>query len=70
MPIRGEKARKIRALRAGRGVRPPKRFWSKMLKRVKKQYPKVSKKRRATIVGGIWSRYKTSSKIRIVKKYQ
>jgi len=70
MPVRGEKARKIRALRAGRGVRPPKRFWTKMMRRVKKQYPRASKKRRARIVGGIWARYGIPSKIRIVRKYQ
>jgi len=72
MPIRGEKARKIRQLKAGKGVRPPKWWWTKWRRRIgqTKKYRELSQERKSQIVGGIWSKYSTKTKINIVKKYQ
>lgn len=70
MPKKGEKARKIRALSRGMGVRPPKKWFDMMIRRSSKQYPTYGKKRLGQIVGGIWSRMSTATKKKVVKKYQ
>lgn len=70
MPRKGEKARKLSALSRGKGVRPPKKWFDDMHKKVMKLYPKLSMKRHMKIVGGIWSRSSTATKKKIVKKYQ
>jgi len=70
MPKRGEKARKLNALESGKNVRPPKKWFDKVRRSVKRQYPTYGQKRINQITGGIWHKMKRSSKIRIVKKYQ
>jgi hypothetical protein len=63
------KAEKIRRIKAGKKVRPPKRWWKKMYRRVSKQYPTYGKKRKSKIAAGIWHKMKKSSKLRVVSKY-
>ena len=70
MPKKGEKARKIRALSRGAGVRPPKKWFDMMIRRSSNQYPTYGKKRLGQIVGGIWARMSIATKKKIVKKYQ
>lgn len=70
MPKQGEKARKLRALSSGHGVKPPKSWFNKLKSSTLKQYPSYGNKRIGQIVGGIWSRMSTASKKKIVKKYQ
>ena len=72
MPIKGEKARKIKALKQGKGVRPPKAWWTKWRRRIgaTKKYRGFSKERKSRIIGGIWSGYSTKTKINVVKEYQ
>ena len=70
MPIKGEKARKIRALSRGAGVRPPKVWFDMMVRRSAKEYPSYGKKRLGRIVGGIWAGMSTATKKKVVKKYQ
>lgn len=70
MPKQGEKARKLRALSAGKGVKAPKAWFKKIYKKVSKNYPKLGKMRRAAIVGGIWSQASIATKRKIVRKYQ
>ena len=69
MPRKGEKARKLKALSKGKGVRPPKKWWQKLYRKTKKQYG-YGKARTAQIVGVIWSKATTSTKKKIVRKYQ
>ncbi len=66
----GEKARKIKQLKAGEGVRAPKKYWDKIQKEMRKEYPKVSKKRLGAITGKRWINISTKKKIEIVKKWQ
>lgn len=70
MPEKGEQMRKIKSLRSGHGVRPPKKWLIMMSKGIKKQYPTHSLKRRNRIIGGIWKTYSKSAKIDIITKYQ
>ena len=70
MPKRGEKARKLKALSKGKGVRPPKKWFDKVKKSTTKQYPGYGKKRIGQIVGGIWSKSSVLTKKKIVKKHQ
>lgn len=70
MPKKGEKKRKLTALRSGKGVRPTKRWFVEMERKVAKEYPRYGSARIAQIVGGIWSRYTTTTKMKIVRKYQ
>ena len=70
MPIRGERARKIRAIRSGRGVKPPKKWFNMMRPIIKKEYPGRNQKDINQIIGGIWQNYSTPSKIGIVKEFQ
>lgn len=72
MPARGEKARKIRLLKQGKGVRPPKKWWSKWRRKIgaAKKYRGYSTERKSKIVAGIWHGYPTKTKINLVKKYQ
>lgn len=70
MPIKGEKQRKLKAIKAGRSVRAPAKWWDKMRREIKKQYPTYGLKRRNTIIGGIWKKYSPSTKIEMIKKYQ
>ena len=70
MPKKGEKHRKLTALSRGKGVRPPKEWFSMMKKRSSKQYPTYGRKRLGRIVGGIWSKMSTATKKKVVKKYQ
>ena len=50
--------------------RPPKKWFDKMKRKAKKQYPKYSEKRINKIVAGIWYDYKSSTRKRILKKYE
>lgn len=70
MPRKGEKARKLRALSIGKGVRPPKKWFDIMKRRSSKTYPRFGKKRIVQIVGGMWSKMSTATKKKVVKKYQ
>lgn len=72
MPIRGEKQRKIKALKRGKGVKPPKDWWSLWRRRIgaTKKYHGMASERKSRIIGGIWTKYSTKTKINIVKKYQ
>lgn len=70
MPKTGEKARKLKLLKEGKGVRPPKRWFDIIRKEVREEYPKVGQKRQGRIVGGIWAKMSRKSKEKIVKKYQ
>lgn len=70
MPKRGEKSRKIKLLKQGKGVRAPKKFWDKLYRIISKNYPHRSAKSRKAIVGGIWRDYSIKDKIEIVQKYQ
>lgn len=70
MPAQGGKQRKIRMLKSGHGVRPPKRFWLKILQKVRENYPERSDEDQTRITGGIWSGFTETQKIEIVKKYQ
>ena len=60
------KAMKIRQIKAGVMVRPPKAWYKKMLKRVGREYPRFSAKRKAQITAGIWHKYPKATKLRIV----
>ena len=70
MPIKGEKQRKIKQLEAGKGVRAPKKYWHKIARETKEEYPNLGQKRVAMIAGKRWSNISMSEKIRIVKKWQ
>ena len=70
MPRKGEKARKIKALKSGKGVKPPKRYWREILKETSKEYPELSRMRQAAISGARWSKISKAKKINIVRKYQ
>ncbi len=59
---------KIEAIRAGKTVRPPKKWFLKMYHRVKKQYPQYPPKRIAKITAGIWHKYKPKTQVVIVKE--
>ena len=48
--------------------RPPKKWFDKMKRKAKKQYPKYSQKRINKIVAGIWYDYKASTRKRILKQ--
>ena len=48
--------------------RPPKKWFDKMKRKVKKQYPTYSQKRINKIVAGIWYDYKASTRKRILKQ--
>ena len=50
--------------------RPPKKWFDKMKRKAKKQYPSYSEKRINKIVAGIWYDYKPSTRRRILKKYE
>ena len=70
MPKRGEKARKIALLKAGKGVKAPKGYWDIMAKEAKKEYPHLSARRRAEVVGARWRGISRAKKIEKIKKYQ
>ena len=70
MPKKGEKASKLRALGKGQGVKPPKKWWDKMMRATARQYPTYGKKRKSRIVGGIWSGETIITKKKIVKENQ
>ena len=70
MPKRGEKAKKIKQLKAGEGVRAPRKYWQKIQKEMKSEYPKVSKKRLGALTGKRWNNISTKKKIEIVKNWQ
>lgn len=70
MPKKGEKARKLAALARGKGVRPPKKWFTVMKRHISEEYPNLGKKRQGRIIGGIWARMSTASKKEIVRKYQ
>lgn len=65
------KAEKLRRLKAGMKVRPPKKWWNKMYKKVSRQkkYSRFGRKRKSKITAGIWHKHKKATKIRIVRKY-
>ena len=48
--------------------RPPKKWFDKMKRKAKKQYPGYSEKRINKIVAGIWYDYKASTRKRILKQ--
>ena len=70
MPKKGERARKIRVLRSGGTVKAPKKYWDKMMKELKKEYPKMSLSRLSRIAGTRWRDISRPVKIRLVKEYQ
>lgn len=67
---KNEKSRKIRLLKKGKNVRPPLRWWNKMMKTITKEYSHRSKSEKAQILGGIWQNYSIDAKINIIKEYQ
>lgn len=70
MPKKGERARKIELIRRGKTVRPPKRWWKKMRKVVRRQYPEFGARRINRITAGVWHDYSPSTQIVIIRKYQ
>lgn len=48
--------------------RPPKKWFNKMKKRIKKQYPTYGEKRINKIVAGIWHDYKPSTQRKILNE--
>lgn len=70
MPKKGEKHRKIALLKAGKGVKAPKRYWDIMAKETKREYPGLSARRRAEVVGARWKRISREKKIEKIMKYQ
>lgn len=69
MPKKGEKARKIKKLRAGEGVRPPKRWWDEIVSALKGEH-KYTKKQIPRIAGGLWAKKPKAAKIKLIKKFQ
>lgn len=63
------KAEKLKQLAKGKKVRPVKKWWTKMYRRVSKQYPGYGRKRKSTIVAGIWHDYSIATQKKIVKEY-
>ena len=61
-------AEKVRAIRKGRKVRPPKKWFKKMLRKVKRQkkYKNLPHKRHQKIAAGIWHSYKPKTQIGII----
>ena len=69
MPKKGEKARKIASLKAGKGVRAPKKYWERISEETAEEYPKLSPERRARITGARWKKISRKEKIKIIKKF-
>ena len=69
MPKRGEKARKIKKLKSGGGVKPPKSWWDMIVSSLKGEH-KYTKKQIPRIAGGLWAKKPKAAKIKIIKKYQ
>jgi len=70
IPKKGEKARKLKLLSSGKGVRPPKIWFDKIKKEVKKEYAPCDKVCTGRIIGGIWAKMPLKTKKKIVVKYQ
>lgn len=72
MPKKGEKARKIKALKAGKGVKAPKSWWDEIMSALgrEKKYKGFSKPRLQRIAGGIWRKEPKATKIKIIREYQ
>jgi hypothetical protein len=70
MPRQGEKARKIKQLESGHGVRPPNNWWREMMPIIRREYPWKDKSERSQVLGGIWSNYDVPTKERIIREYQ
>ena len=58
---------KLRKVQRGVKVRPPREWWRKTRKRVKKQYPTYLERRIDKITAGIWHKYPKSRKVKIIK---
>lgn len=67
MPV----AEKLRKLERGKKVRPPKRWWVRMRRRIgaMKKYRGFAPSRRARITAGIWHGYSVETQKRLVRKY-
>lgn len=61
-------AKKLVSLKQGKDVRPPKPIWMKIYKKVKKQYPGYSDKRRKKITAGIWHKMPINIKMKLIVK--
>jgi len=70
MPKKGDRARKLRSLSSGHGVRSPKAWFNRVKKDVSKQYPGFGQARKGQIIGGICARMSIANKKKIVRKYQ
>lgn len=70
MPKHHEAERKINILRSGGNVRPPFNWWNKMLPEIRNEYPHKQFKDIQQILGGIWNKYDTQTKINIINEYQ
>ena len=70
MPKKGEKERKLKALAAGHNVKPPKKWFDKLKKKISSQYSENKLSDVNKIVGGIWSGSSKNTQKKIVKKYQ
>jgi len=70
MPKYHEKQRKIKLLESGENVRPPKKWWDKMLPMIKNTYPMYSQNELYNVLGGIWNKYDMETKLRIINEYQ
>jgi len=60
-------AEKLRKLEKGVKVRPPREWWNKTRKSVKRQYPKYLERRIDKITAGIWHNYPKNRKVSIIK---
>ncbi len=63
------KAEKLKDLAKGKKVSPIKKWWTKMYRKVSKQYPGYGRKRKAKITAGIWHDYSIETQKRLVMKY-
>lgn len=65
------KAEKLRSLERGEKVRPPKKWWTKMRRRIgqMEKYKGFSAGRKAKITAGIWHGYSVATQKRLVRKY-
>lgn len=70
MPLKGEKERKLKALKEGKNVRFPYNWGLEIYQILKKEYPNYSKERIMGIAGGIWAKYSVETKEKIIMAYQ
>ena len=65
------KAEKLRKLERGEKVRPPKKWWSRMRRRIgqMQKYKEFGAARKSRIVAGIWHGYSVATQKRLVRRY-